>query len=114
MTSKNKKITKHAKAKLIISNFLFSSYINWPKEIKMAYKLIDMFSKVDTIILKQTEKKPTLSWFLTDIGLKFIAQKLVDKNVSTTENLDYNVSDTNFGEDRIIPKQNNTSKDFLN
>ena len=93
---------------------------NWPKEIKIANKLLKKYPDIKFWRSLDLDRKPmTLSFFLTGKGKRFLKGKyFIYKRISKLDlnpKKEYNISKEKVGEDKKIKKKKPTTlMEFIN
>lgn len=113
---KRKKNNKGISYQTIINTFLFSppaSSSDWGKEMKFAVKLCEEHGIDFLFSLRGKKKMPSLCWFMTEDGKKFL------KNSKACQNLNFQPDLINLENQPVAPlvevdKKPKTLKDFLN
>jgi hypothetical protein len=114
MTGAPKKVRQLTNAQKLVKAFLFDSKnCSWPKEIKIANKLIKDHGFDFLIFLEGRQKMPSLCWFLTDDGKQFL------KDVKKYNSMSFEPQKIELAESPIAPvveiiKKPNSVKEFLN
>ena len=114
MTGAPKKVRQLTNAQKLVKAFLFDSKTcSWPKEIKIANKLIKDYGFDFLIFLEGRQKMPSLCWFLTDDGKLFL------KDVKKYNSMSFGSQKIELSESPIAPaveiiKKPNSVKEFLN
>lgn len=121
---KPKKVNKEiVTAKLIIGALFQGIVTNWPKEIKIAKKIGQMFPDPNfwqkAKDNNELTKYPTLSWALTKENSYYIAEKYQEyvksqpKDIGETA-ISHAILPEKLGEDTYTPKVPKSVMDFLN
>lgn len=91
----------------------------WPREMKIASKLIKKYPFDLLLKIKDpfSTKISSLAWFLTEDGKKFLSLGFFEfqkeKTDLSCQIAEIPMSDTNIGEDIVIEQKPKTLKDFL-
>lgn len=113
MTGKARKPNRHQE---IIRAFLFQAPQNrseWAKEMKLATKLINEHGFDFLISQKGKQRMPSLAWFYTDNGKKFL------KDIKSYQSMSFGAEKIVLEEQPVAPKTDiekkpKSLKDFLN
>jgi hypothetical protein len=114
MAGKSKTGRKLTEAQQLIEAFLFdATQCKWPKETKVTTALIKEHGFEFLISLKGRTKMPSMCWFLTENGKKFIA------DAKSYHNLSFQEQSIPLEESSVAPavevnKKPTSFKEFLN
>jgi hypothetical protein len=114
MTGAARKVRQLTDSQKLVKAFLFDSKnCSWPKEIKIANKLIKEYGFDFLIFLEGRQKMPSLCWFLTDDGKLFL------KDVKKYNSMSFGSPKIELSETPVAPaveiiKKPNSVKEFLN
>jgi hypothetical protein len=100
--------------RLLVAKFVDPQKANWPKEIKIAKKLLELYDKNFWISFCLDSKLTSLSWFLTKEGKSFL---ITQKKINSLEKKPpevHIIQDVKIGEDVQLNKKPRTVFDFLN
>jgi hypothetical protein len=92
----------------------------WPREMKMAKKLISTYDLefLLWVIPPYNRKIPSLAYFMADYGKQYLSEQFFNykKNTCDLSPVIQNItlSQDKIGEDIVVKKQPKTIKDFLN
>jgi len=124
MTSQAPKIRKPSSQQLIIGRLVKSEFYSqkgfWPKEMKMANKLIKEYDLdfLLWVIPPYNKKVPSLAYFMADYGKEYLSSQFFnfknEKTDLTPKANNIQLSETKIGEDVVLDKKPRTLKDFLN
>ena len=106
------KITKHKLCQFIIKKYIKDN-INWPREIKIAQKLLK--SNSDYIFWNSLKefKIPSLAWFLTGKGKEFLFIENKKFNFIIKDNNKVILAPKKIGEDKNICKKPKSVLEFI-
>lgn len=114
MTGVVRKLRQLTDSQKLVKAFLFDpNNCSWPKEIKIANKLIKEHGFDFLIFLEGRQKMPSLCWFLTDDGKLFL------KDVKKYNSMSFGSQKIELSETTIAPaveviKKPTSLKQFLN
>lgn len=101
--------------KLLVAKFVKSDKISWPKEIKIAQKLLKIKEDGDFWINLHSDLKITsLAWFLTKEGKAFLVTQERINSLELSPKETHLIQDEKLGEDLNLKKKPKTVFDFLN
>ncbi len=101
--------------KLLVAKFVKSDKINWPKEIKIAQKLLKIKDDDQFWINLHSDLKITsLSWFLTKEGEAFLVAQERINSLEIAPKEVHSIQEEKIGEDLNLKKKPRTVFDFLN
>ena len=118
-----KKPRKLSNAQILIKKFIdsesFSNSNFWPREMKMASKMIRQYNLefLMWVIPPYNRKVPSLAYFIADYGKQYLSEQFFNfkKNTLTFPEKPAIITEENkIGEDKIISQKPKTLKDFLN
>lgn len=118
-----KKPRKLSNAQILIKKFIdsesFSNSGFWPREMKMASKMIRQYNLefLMWVIPPYNRKVPSLAYFMADYGKQYLSEQFFNfkKNTLTFPEKPAIITEENkIGEDKIISQKPKTLKDFLN
>jgi hypothetical protein len=118
-----KKPRKLSNAQILIKKFIdsesFSNSGFWPREMKMASKMIRQYNLefLMWVIPPYNRKVPSLAYFMADYGKQYLSEQFFNfkKNTLTFPEKPAIITEENkVGEDKIISQKPKTLKDFLN
>ena len=101
---------------MLVKKFLSKeAVINWPKQIKLAKQLLELYPNIDfwDKATPPDENIWSLAWFLTEAGTSFLKNQHLIQN--TTEDLpqhNYNFKKEKIGEDFTVNKKTKNPLDF--
>ena len=81
-------MSSHKLCQYIIKKYIQTN-INWPREIKIAQKLIKQYKGDKFWNNLNSAKLNSLAWFLTEDGIKFINLELKKQNLKETNRIYY-------------------------
>jgi hypothetical protein len=88
--------------------------INWPKEMRMAKKILKEFPRVTELKeVSLTPKPTTLSWYLTEQGKIFLCKVISQIPLDLEERKTYTVESQRVGEDKEYEQAPQTILDFI-
>lgn len=105
-------MTSHKLCQFIIKKYI-KSQINWPREIKIAQKLIKTYKGYDFWNSLNEIKLNSLAWFLTEDGYKFINLELRKQNLKEIKSEKYNIRESKTGEDKNTCQKPKTILEFI-
>lgn len=86
MAAKKKSDRKLSEGQQLVHAFLFDiKNCNWPKEVKIANTIIKEHGFQFLFSLRGRVKMPSMCWFLTDKGKRFIVEAKAYQNLSFKE-----------------------------
>jgi len=92
----------------------------WPREMKMAKKLISTYDLefILWVIPPYYRKVPSLAYFMADYGKQYLSEQFFNYKKKTSDLSakieEITLSQDKIGEDTLIKKEPRTIKDFLN
>ena len=101
------KISNHKLCQFIIKKFI-KDKINWPREIKIAQKLIKIYKKYSFWNNLNDLKLPSLAWFLTEEGKIFLSTEDKKKYLIIEKPKEIILNENKIGEDKNICKKPKT------
>jgi hypothetical protein len=107
----NKK--NHKLCQFIVKKFVLGN-INWPREIKIAQKLIKKFNTFDfwNNLKELGSPPPSLAWFLKPEGKSFLIKEYESFNLKIDKNI-VKLEKYKSGEDKNICKKPKTLLEFI-
>ncbi len=121
---KVKKPRKQSNQQILIAKFVnperFSAKGFWPREMKMATKLVETYNLDFLLWVIPPYGKPvsSLAYFRADYGKQYLSEQFFnfqkEKTDLSPEQEQIILSDTKIGDDIIAIKKPKTLKDFLN
>lgn len=106
------KITKHKLCQFIIKKFI-KDKINWPREIKIAQNLIKIYTKYSFWNNLNDIKLPSLAWFLTEDGKRFLVTEDKKKYLIIKKPEKIHLQKNKIGEDKNICQKPKTLLQFI-
>lgn len=106
------KISNHKLCQFIVKKFI-KDKINWPREIKIAQSLIKTYKKYTFWNNLNDLKLPSLAWFLTEDGKRFLATEDKKKYLDIKRAQEIPLSENKIGEDKNICKKPKTLIEFI-
>jgi len=106
------KITNHKLCQLIIKKYIPVN-INWPREIKIAQKLLKEYKGYQFWNNLNQIKLNSLAWFLTEEGRKFINLELKKQSLKETKKQIHNIQDKKIGEDKKTCRKPKNVLEFI-
>lgn len=104
-------------AKRMVLEMVEDGKIIWPRDLKIAKRLLELFPNHDFWKKVKFQKKYwTMAYFLTKEGLSDIRQKLIEFNFEIPKPQAYNnevIIGKKFGQDKEIIKKPKSKLDFL-
>jgi hypothetical protein len=107
-----KQITNHKLCQFIVKKYVQIN-TNWPKEIKIAQNLIKKYKNYSFWNNLNQIKIPSLAWFLTEEGKKFINIQLKIQNLIEIKKNSYNISQEKIGIDKKTCQKPKTIIQFI-
>ena len=117
-----KKPRKLSNAQILIKKFVapesFSNKGFWPREMKMASKMIQEYNLefLMWVIPPYNRKVPSLAYFQADYGKQYLSEQFFNfkkNNLTFPEKPSIIIEENKVGEDIIIPRKLKTLKDFI-
>jgi hypothetical protein len=105
-------MSSHKLCQYIIKKYIQTN-INWPREIKIAQKLIKQYKGDKFWNNLNSAKLNSLAWFLTEDGIKFINLELKKQNLKETDRISYSIKDKKVGEDKNTCQKPKTLLQFI-
>ena len=104
----------HKLCQFIIKKFVKGN-INWPREIKIAQKLVKRFNSFDfwNNLKELSSPPPSLAWFLKPEGKAFLLKEYESFNLKINKNI-VKLEKYKSGEDKNICKKPKTLLQFIN
>lgn len=106
------KISNHKLCQFIVKKFIRDK-INWPREIKIAQSLIKTYKKYNFWNNLNDLKLPSLAWFLTEDGKRFLATEDKKKYLDIQRPQEIPLLENKIGEDKNICKKPKTLIEFI-
>jgi hypothetical protein len=107
------KITSHKLCQFIIKKYI-NQKIDWPREIKIAQKLIKIYQGYSFWNGLKPINLTSLAFFLTDDGKKFIAMEKKKDNLELDKPIKFEIQEAKFGEDKKVCKRPKSLLEFIN
>lgn len=106
-------MTNHKLCQFIVKKYIKNN-INWPREIKIAQRLIKKFNRfIFWENLKDLKNPPpSLAWFLKPEGKAFLLKEYEDFNLNLNINI-VNLNKDKIQEDKKICKKPKTLLEFI-
>lgn len=92
-------MNNHKLCQFIIKKYIKSN-INWPREVKIAQKLIKKYKGYDFWNLLDNAKLNSLAWFLSEDGEKFIAINVKKQSLKEAKKEIFKIAKEKIGEDK--------------
>lgn len=105
-------MSSHKLCQFIIKKYIKQN-INWPKEVKIAKSLIKEYKEYSFWNNLDTLKLPSLAWFLTDDGKKFINTQIKIQLLQETKRQSYSILDKKISEDKKTCQKPKTIIQFI-
>jgi hypothetical protein len=107
------KITNHKLCQLIVKKFVKGN-INWPREIKIAQRLVKRFNSFDfwDNLKELRSPPPSLAWFLKPEGKVFILKEYESFNLNLNKK-EVNLEKNKVEQDKNICKKPKTLLEFI-
>ena len=108
------KITNHKLCQLIVKKYVKGN-INWPREIKIAQRLVKRFNSFDfwDNLKDLASPPPSLAWFLKSEGKAFILKEYESFNLNLNKEKVI-LQENKVKEDKNICKKPKTLLEFIN
>ena len=108
------KITNHKLCQLIVKKYVKGN-INWPREIKIAQRLVKRFNSFDfwDNLKNLGSPPPSLAWFLKSEGKAFILKEYESFNLNLNKEKII-LEENKVKEDKNICKKPKTLLEFMN
>ncbi len=106
------KISNHKLCQFIVKKFI-KDKINWAREIKIAQGLIKTYKKYNFWNNLNDLKLPSLAWFLTEDGKRFLATEDKKKYLNIKKPEEAPLQENKIGEDKNICKKPKTLIEFI-
>jgi hypothetical protein len=107
------KITSHKLCQFIIKKYI-NQKIDWPREIKIAQKLIKTYKEYSFWNGLKPAKLPSLAFFLTEDGKKFIAIEKMKDDLELDKPIKFEVQEAKIGEDKKVCQKPKNLLEFIN
>jgi hypothetical protein len=107
------KISNHKLCQFIVKKFIKGN-INWPREIKIAQKLVKRFNSFEFWynLRELGSPPPSLAWFLKSEGKAFILKEYEEFNLNLNQEL-INLNKNKIGEDKKVCQKPKTLVEFI-
>jgi hypothetical protein len=105
-------VNSHKLCQFIIKKYIPAN-INWPREIKIAQKLLKQYKGYSFWNNLNQIKLNSLAWFLTEDGKKFINLELKKQTLKELKKEKYNIQDKKIGEDKKTCQKPKTILQFI-
>jgi hypothetical protein len=106
------KITNHKLCQFIVKKYVKQN-INWAKEVKIAQSLIKQYKEYSFWNNLELVKLPSLAWFLTDEGKKFINTQIKIHLLKETKRISYDILEEKINEDKKTCQKPKTIIQFI-
>ena len=106
------KITNHKLCQFIIKKYV-NQKVDWPREIKIAQKLIKTYKGYSFWNSLKDLKLPSLAWFLTDEGKKFIATEQIKDKLILEIPEKIQLKENKLGEDKKVCQKPKSLLEFI-
>ena len=107
------KITNHKLCQFIVKKYV-NQKVDWPREIKIAQRLIKTHKGYSFWNSLKDLKLPSLAWFLTDEGKKFIATEQIKDKLTLERPEKIQLKENKLGEDKKVYQKPKSVLDFIN
>lgn len=104
--------SNHKLCQFIIKKYVKNN-IDWPKEVKIAQKLIKKYKRFNIWGSIKEIKLPSLAWFLTDNGENFINLELKKLNLELNSANKFVLQDRKIGADKNTCHKPKTVLEFI-
>jgi hypothetical protein len=104
---------KHKLCQFIVKKYV-NGQINWPREIKIAQRLVKKFNSFDfwNNLNNLKNPPPSLAWFLKQEGKAFLLKEYEAFNLKLNQNI-IKLQDNKVHEDKNICKKPKTVLEFI-
>jgi len=106
------KITNHKLCQFIVKKYV-TQKIDWPREIKIAQRLIKTYKGYSFWNSLKDLKLPSLAWFLTDEGKKFIATEQIKDKLILERPEKIQLKENKLGEDKKVCQKPKSLLEFI-
>jgi hypothetical protein len=106
------KITNHKLCQFIIKKYV-TQKVDWPREIKIAQKLIKTYKGYSFWNSLKDLKLPSLAWFLTDEGKKFIATEQIKDKLTLERPEKIELQENKLGQDKKVCQKPKSLLEFI-
>jgi hypothetical protein len=106
------KISNHKLCQFIVKKFI-KDKINWAREIKIAQNLTKIYKGYNFWNNLNDLKLPSLAWFLTEDGKRFLATEDKKKYLDIKRVKEAPLMENKIGEDKKICKKPKTLIEFI-
>ena len=107
------KITGHKLCQFIIKKYI-NQKIDWPKEIKIAQKLIKTYKSYSFWNQLKPANLPSLAFFFTEDGKKFMAIEKIKDGLELDKPIKFEIQELKIGEDKNVCKKPKSLLEFIN
>jgi hypothetical protein len=107
------KITNHKLCQFIIKKYI-NQKIDWPREIKIAQKLVKTYEGYSFWNGLKPIRLTSLAFFLTEDGKSFIAMEKMKDNLELDKPIKFEIQEIKIGEDKKVCKKPKTLLEFIN
>ena len=105
-------LTNHKLCQFIIKKYIPFN-INWPREIKIAQKLLKEYKGYDFWNNLNQIKLNSLAWFLTEEGQRFINLEIKKQKLKEPNKEKHNIEEKKIGEDKNTCQKPKTILQFI-
>lgn len=105
-------MNNHKLCQFIVKKYIQNN-VNWAREIKIAQKLTKEYKAYSFWNNLNQIKLPSLAWFLTDEGKKFINTQIKIQSLKSIKKLSYEISDKKIGKDKKTCQKPKTVIQFI-
>jgi hypothetical protein len=109
----SKKLTPHKLCQFIIKKYI-NQKVDWPREIKIDQKLIKTYKGYSFWNSLKDLKLPSLAWFLTDEGKKFIATEQIKDKLTLERPEKIELQENKLGQDKKVCQKPKSLLEFIN
>ena len=106
-------MTCHKLCQFIIKKYI-NQKIDWPREIKIAQKLIKTYKGYPFWNGLKPANLPSLAFFLTEDGKKFITMEKMKDNLELDKPIKFEIEEKKVGEDKKVCKKPKSLLEFIN
>jgi len=108
----SKKLTPHKLCQFIVKKYV-TQKVDWPREIKIAQTLIKTYKGYSFWNNLKDLKLPSLAWFLTDEGKKFIATEQIKDKLILERPEKIQLKENKLGQDKKVCQKPKSLLEFI-
>ena len=102
----------HKLCQFIVKKYIKSN-VNWPREIKIAQKLVKIYKNYNFWNNLKELKLPSLAWFLTDEGKNFLNLQIQVDKLKIKPKIIYKIQEIKIGQDKKTCQKPKTVLEFI-